>query len=238
MNVRRFSNQTRAHTLRLARARTAASPAPTQTFASDILDAIVACGGGARELVEPLLAPIAADLVRCEAWSSFVPRLGALGMVVAAQSVGLEVPGFTPALALSWIEQMATAADEDQRYHRVRGLAALIWGQPTIARGVAGLSRSHEVGAGFGLNLQAFQAQLVVASAARDPAFRPAWEELLRGWPSFCEAEMVFPAHLLWYAAAVHPVLGGSESVADWLQAELWAAAGLEPPEPCPPGPA
>lgn len=228
------------HELVAARFGSPEGPLPPVDGYDDFLaEAVIAVGGRDAAAFAPLVAGAVAQVAHLDetAPDDIQPNLTVLSVLNQLQVMGVDVPAPTLRTARSWLAGMQTAHVEPERWHWERGLAALALGDLATARTIAALPERGQLGfdprADPGLNMQAWFALLVAAvEDGIDWAYlRPRWEQLLDYLPVFIEVEALAEVDLAWLGRIVHHDVAGAPlaEVADWIHAEVFRLAGLEP---------
>jgi hypothetical protein len=211
-------------------------------ISADLIDGIIAQGSAIRDQIVPVV-PVFVDAVtnlvrEGETQQLSFARLCVIDCIGVASATGAPIPSEVFAstrTALSMIETVG--GDVVPLYHWHHGLAALAFDAPEVYRSIAGLGLHQKVtfvaDQRFGSNIQGFIAHLVgaVESGAPIAECMTAWNDQLEHYPHTRAQKVFYAPSLLWAAWTLHHRIAAQprETVADWLHASVYRAAGVEP---------
>jgi len=212
------------------------------SISGDLINATIALGSAIRDQVAPLVPvfveALASLLREGETQPVSFARLGVIDCIGIAGSVGAPVPPQVFASARAALSMIETVGgDTIPLYHWHRGLAALALDAPEVYRNIAGLGLHQQVSfvadRRFGPSIQEFIAYLVgaVENGAPVADCMPAWHDRLGNYRDSRKEDTFYAPCLFWTAWVLQHRIAGQprESVADWLHASLYRAAGVEP---------
>lgn len=206
------------------------------------IDAVIASPARFRDALAvaspSVIADVAATAAEAANGAVSFAHLRTIDLLGAVASVGVEVTPSAFEHARAILAAVPTRRqDEHPVYHFMRGFMAIALAEPRVYRGIiaqAGApTLSFTAGETYGPDVQGLLAHLAgaVEHGAPPEEVMPAFGDLLAHYVPLQQAKLVGSGALFWSGFIVHHRLGGRPlaTIADWLHATLYRAAGEEP---------